>query len=96
MGKQMKAKDVKCYYLCPKNFSRSCDDVLGCEDAVEKETCNCDKESLRRVLNLQKRAARVILNAPPPSSTISSLVQLAEMVAYTDALISKCIIAYKR
>ena len=34
---------------------------------------NCDKESLGRVLKLQKRAARVILNAPP-SSTISSLV----------------------
>ena len=70
MGKQMKAKDVKCYYLCPKNFSRSCDDVLGCEDAVEKETCNCDKESLRRVLNLQKRAARVILNAPPLAPSV--------------------------
>ena len=36
---------------------------------------NCDKESLGRVLKLQKQAARVILNAPPPpSSTISSFV----------------------
>ena len=34
---------------------------------------NCDKESLERVLKLQKRPARVILNAPP-SSTINSLV----------------------
>ena len=34
---------------------------------------NCDKESLERVLKLQKRLARVILNAPP-SSTINSLV----------------------
>lgn len=70
MEKQMKAKDVKCYYLCPKNFSRSCNDVLGCENAVGKETRNCDKESLKRVLNLQKRAARVILNAPPLAPSV--------------------------
>lgn len=47
----MKVKDVKCYYLCLKNFFCSCDDVLGCEDVVEKEICNCDKESFRWVLN---------------------------------------------
>ena len=70
MEKQMKAKDLKCYYLCPKNFSRSCNDVLGCENAVGKETRNCDKESLKRVLNLQKRAARVILNAPPLAPSV--------------------------
>ena len=69
MEKEMKAKDVKCSYLCPKNFSDD-DDVLGCENAVEKETCNCDKENLRRVLNLQKQAVRVILNAPPLAPSV--------------------------
>ena len=57
---------------------------------------NCDKESLERVLKLQKRPARVILNAPP-SNTINSLFnRLKWLPFYYDALISKCIIAYRR
>ena len=55
---------------------------------------NCDKESLGRVLKLQKRAARVILNAPPQAPSVPLFNRLKWLPFYKDALISKCIIAY--
>ena len=65
---------------------------------------NYDKENLERVLKLQKRAARVILfnapSSPPPPSWIEPPVPLFNRLKclsfYKDALISKCIMAYKR
>ena len=57
---------------------------------------NCDKESLGRVLKLQKRAARVILKAPPLTPSVTLLNRLKWLPFYKDALISKCIIVYKR
>ena len=57
---------------------------------------NCDKESLGRVLKLQKRAARVILNAPPQAPSVPLFNRLKWLPFYKDALISKCIISYKR
>ena len=57
---------------------------------------NCDKESLGRVLKLQKRAARVILNAPHQAPSVPLFNRLKLLPFYKDALISKCIIAYKR
>ena len=57
---------------------------------------NCDKESLGRVLKLQKRAARVILNAPPQAPSVPLFNRLKWLPFYKDASISKCIIAYKR
>ena len=61
---------------------------------------NCDKESLGRVLKLQKRAARVILKAFSPLPLAPSVPLFNRLPKwlpfYKDALISKCIIAYKR
>ena len=57
---------------------------------------NCDKESLGRVLKLQKRATRVILNAHPLAPSVALFNRLKWLPFYKDALISKCIIAYKR
>ena len=57
---------------------------------------NCDKESLGRVLKLQKRAAKVILNAPSLALSFPLFNRLKWLPFCKDALISKCIIAYKR
>lgn len=53
------------------------------------------KESLGRVLNLQKRAARVVLNAHRLAPSVPLFDRLKWLPFYNDALISKCIIARK-
>ena len=53
-------------------------------------------QSLGRVLKLQTRAARVILNATPLAPSVPLFNRLKWLPFYKDALISKCIIAYKR
>lgn len=57
---------------------------------------NCDKESLGRVLNLQQRTAGVFLKALPLVSSVPLFNRLKWLPFYKDALISNCIIAYKR
>ena len=57
---------------------------------------NCDKESLGRVLKLQKLVARVILNAPPLAPSVPLFNRQKWLPSYKDPLISKCIICYKR
>ena len=53
------------------------------------------KESLVGVLNLQKRAARVILNAHSLAPSVLLFDRSRWLPFYNDALISKCIIARK-
>lgn len=57
---------------------------------------NCGKESLGRVLKLQKRVARVILKALPLAPSVPLFNRLKWLPFHKDALISKRIIAYKR
>ena len=52
------------------------------------------KESLVGVLNLQKRAARVILNAHSLAPSVLLFDRLRWLPFYNEALISKCIIAH--
>ena len=57
---------------------------------------NCDKESLERVLKLQKRASRVMMNAHPQAPSVPLFNRLNIWLHfYEEALISKCLIAYK-
>ena len=57
---------------------------------------NCDQESLGRVLKLQKRAARVILNANFDASSVELFNKLKWLPFYEEAKIRKCCIVYKR
>ena len=55
---------------------------------------NCNKESLERVLKLQKRAARVMMNAHPQAPSVPLFNRLNIWLHfYEEALISKCLIA---
>ena len=55
---------------------------------------NCDKESLERVL--KKRASRVMMNAHPQAPSVPLFNRLNIWLHfYEEALISKCLIAYK-
>ena len=56
---------------------------------------NSDKEGLGRILKLQKRAARVILNVHRQAPSVPLFNRLKWLPFYKDALISKCGIAYK-
>ena len=52
--------------------------------------CNCDKESLNRVLKLQKRAARVILSADYMASSVELFNKLSWIPFYEQGKIDKC------
>ena len=57
---------------------------------------NCDKESVYRVLRLQKRAARVISYADRMTSSVALFNKLGWIPFYEQHKIDKCIIMYKR
>ena len=57
---------------------------------------NCDKELLGRVLRMQKRAARIILNVDQQSSSVVLFNTLGWLPFYEEAKINKLILAFKR
>ena len=57
---------------------------------------SCDKRCLNRVLKLQKRVARVILDADSQASSMKLFNKLKVIAFYEQAKIAKCFIIYKR
>ena len=58
---------------------------------------NCSsKDNLHKVLRLQKRAARVILNAEPRSPSVQLFNRLGWVPFYIESRIAQCTLAYKR
>ena len=56
----------------------------------------CNKEALERVLRMQKRAARIILEAQRTSRTVTLFNNLSWIPFYNEAYIKCCELAYKR
>ena len=56
----------------------------------------CNKEALERVLRMQKRAARIILEAQRTSRTVTLFNNLSWIPFYNEAYIKRCELAYKR
>ena len=57
---------------------------------------SCDKHCLNRVLKLQKRAARIILDADSQASSVKLFNKLKWIPFHEQAKIAKCCIMYKR
>ena len=57
---------------------------------------SCNKMLLERVLQLQKRAARIIQNAPRTSRTVTLFNHLSWLPFYNEVCINRCALAYKR
>ena len=56
---------------------------------------SCDKHCLNRGLKLQKRAARIILDADSQASSVKLFNTLKWIPFYEQAKIAKCCIMYK-
>jgi hypothetical protein len=56
----------------------------------------CNKDSLNRVLKLQKRATRVNLSAEPRASSVALFSPLGLIPFYEESRINKCAIMHKR
>ena len=56
----------------------------------------CNREALERVLRMQKRAARIILEAQRTSRTVTLFNNLSWIPFYNEAYIKRCELAYKR
>jgi len=56
----------------------------------------CNKEALERVLRMQKRAARIILDAQRTSRTVTLFNSLSWIPYYNEAYIKRFELAYKR
>ena len=65
-------------------------------DYVSVLWTSCNKECLRRVLKLQKRAARVILSVNSRSSSVKLFNQLGWIPFYEEVNISKCLYIFKQ
>ena len=57
---------------------------------------SCNKEVLGRVLRMQKRAARIILEAQRKSRTVTLFNNLSWIPFYNEAYIKRCELAFKR
>ena len=57
---------------------------------------SCNKEVLERVLRMQKRAARIILEAQRTSRTVTLFNNLNWIPFYNEAYIKRCELAFKR
>ena len=57
---------------------------------------SCDEHCLNRVLKLQKRAAKIILDADSQASSVKLFNKLKWIPFYEQAKIAKCCIIYKR
>ena len=56
---------------------------------------NCENNLLGRVLKLQKRATRLIMDADSKASSVRFFDDLSWLPFYEEAKISKCLIAFK-
>ena len=56
----------------------------------------CNKEVLERVLRMQKRAGRIILEAQGTSRTETLFNNLSWISFYDEAYINRCDLAFKR
>lgn len=65
-------------------------------DYVNVIWTSCDNESLGRILKLQKRAARVILNTDYKTPSVQLFNKLKWLPFYEEAKLAKCCLAYKR
>ena len=65
-------------------------------DYVNVIWTTCNKDNLGRVLKLQKRAARIILNADRMAPSVPLFNCLKWLPFYEDAKVTRCAIAYKR
>ena len=57
---------------------------------------SCSKENLLKVLLLQKRAARIILDAKRTTPSVGLLNPLKWIPFYAESYVNRCTIAYKR
>ena len=57
---------------------------------------SCNKELLERVLRMQKRAARIILDAQRTTRTLTMFNELNWIPFFIEAYIGRCSIAFKR
>ena len=57
---------------------------------------SCNKEVLERVLRMQKRAARIILEAQRTSRTVTLFNNLSWIPFYNEAYIKRCELGFKR
>ena len=57
---------------------------------------SCNKEVLERVLQMQKRAGRIILEAQGTSRTEALFSNLSWIPFYDEAYIKRCDLAFKR
>ena len=57
---------------------------------------SCNKEVLERVLRMQKRAARIILESQCTSRTATLFNNLSWILFYNEAYIKRCELAFKR
>ena len=55
---------------------------------------SCNKELLERVLRMQKRAARIILDAERTTRTLTMFNELNWIPFFMEAYISRCSIAF--
>ena len=65
-------------------------------DYVNVIWTTCNKDDLGKVLKLQKRAARVILNTDTTTPSVSLFNRLKWLPFYEDAKLTTCTIAYKK
>ena len=65
-------------------------------DYVNVIWTTCNKDNLGRVLKLQKRAARIILNADRMAPSVPLFNCLKWLPFYEDAKVTRCTVAYKR
>ena len=57
---------------------------------------SCNKLLLETVLRIQKRAARIFLNAPGAGRTVTLFINLSWLPFYNEAYINRCAFAFKR
>ena len=56
----------------------------------------CSKDNLLRILRMQKRAARVILDADTRANSVTLFKQLGWLAFHDEVKVNKCVLAYKR
>ena len=56
---------------------------------------SCSYNDLKRILRLEKRAARIILGVYSRSRAVENFKQLKWLPLYEDANINKCVLLYK-
>ena len=57
---------------------------------------NCSVENLKKILGLQKRAARIILDVGTRTNSVSLFKQLNWLAFHEEVKLNKCVLAYKR